>query len=93
MFESEGDSVLATDSIVMLWLDEHDVPEEMIWKGERYRVSDRPTRLEVELPVLTHPPGVDAWRFQATGEAGDARVFDVVRVDGRQEWRLLRIYV
>lgn len=69
------------------------VPARLVWRGERFRVNDRPTRLEDELgwhPAITHPPSVVGWRFQARGEAGRSLVFDVQQT--ARGWVLLRTY-
>jgi hypothetical protein len=85
--------MLATDAAVRLELDDRGLPARLVWRGTHYRVSDQPTPLEIELPILTHPPTIYGWRFQATDDSGDARVFDVIRVDGRAEWRVVQTYV
>jgi hypothetical protein len=85
--------MLATDAAVWLELDERGTPTRLVWRGIPYRVSDQPTVLEIELPILTHPPAIDGWRFQATDDSGDSRVFDVIRIDGRAQWRVAQTYV
>jgi hypothetical protein len=56
------------------------VPVRLIWKGQRYRVSDRPTpiRESVDVPALTHPlERLVGYRMQITGEDGNSVVVDV----------------
>lgn len=78
---------------VPVWSTPAGVPERLAWNGHRYRVSDKPTLLELDPSFVTHPPvgGTSIWRFQGTDERGDALVFDV-RPERNQEWQLLRVY-
>jgi len=82
---------------VVVWLS-NGVPARIMWKGQRYRVNDTPTRLGDPLdawwhPAVTHPPEPwFGWRFQAVDERGVARVFDVRHREQRAEWELIRVY-
>lgn len=79
--------VHATEA-VEVWL-EADLPVRMVWRGERWRVTDTPTPL-VETAQLTHPLSRRVgWRFQATSASGATRVFDIER---RDAWRVVGIY-
>jgi len=81
---------------IALWLDERNTPRRLVWSGERYRVSDSPTRLpELLVEWATHPPRGTlggGWRFQATTLSGDCRVFDVRLDTARDEWVLVHTY-
>lgn len=61
-----------------------DIPVRMYYAGRRWRVTDSPTRLRDSIwaaaPRARH--GLYGWRFQATDDTGDARVFDVYRAEG-----------
>ena len=75
---------------VAVWLREG-IPNRLVWKGARYRVTDRPTPLEEALYEITHPPtSVSGWRFQGTAEDGSTHVFDI-RQEG-DDWILVQIY-
>jgi hypothetical protein len=74
---------------IAVWF-ERGVPTRIVYDGNRYRVSDQPTRLEDEMAVLTHPLAITGWRFQATDSHHISRVFDI-RQRGN-EWLLLRVY-
>lgn len=77
---------------VELFLTREGVPSLMRWGETDYEVIDRPTRLEVDVPFVTHPPSLSGWRF--TGRcADDVRVFDVVRALSASGWRLFGDYV
>ncbi len=81
-----------TDTVTV-WTSSQGIPERFIWGGRRYRVSDRPTPLDLDYTGITHPPAAPvAWRFQGTSEEGDTRIFDVLYSQARQEWDLLRTY-
>ena len=67
------------------------VPSGVVWEARHHRVTDTPTRLEDELEVLTHPPGLRGWRFQGTDSQGLSRMFDIAR--RKDEWVVLRVYV
>jgi hypothetical protein len=69
------------------------VPSRLLWRGDRYQVTDTPTALYGYIDEApTHPlqPRI-GWRFQGTSEDGETHVFDV-RQSGRQEWDLIAIY-
>jgi hypothetical protein len=91
------------DESVMVWVSDDGVPQRIVWRTQRFRVSDEPTRLsatfpgwqidEVFDPAITHPPEQrESWRFQATSERGETHVFDVSREPYNARWRLLRTY-
>ncbi|WP_345375647.1 hypothetical protein [Frondihabitans cladoniiphilus] len=91
------------DERVTVWVSEQGVPQRLVWRAERFRVTDTPTRLSPTFPgwqveaafdvAITHPPTpTEAWRFQGTSETGDTLVFDVSRDPWGQQWRLLRTY-
>lgn len=82
---------LATEPVTV-WTDRNR-PTRMVWRAERWRVSDTPTPLReaVVHPALTHPlERTVGWRFQGTSESGRSLVFDVRR-DGA-EWHLQAYY-
>ncbi len=60
------------------------VPVRLVWRGERFRVVDEPTR---------HDGGLlfDAWRFVARSDIDHRTVvMDVEQVDG--QWSLVATY-
>lgn len=58
---------------------EHGIPTRAVWRGERWRVIDRPTRQEGGL--------WEAWRFTARSDQDHRTIIlDVESVDGR--WAL-----
>jgi hypothetical protein len=85
-----------------VWVDADGVPERMLWRGERYRVSDRPTvwmRTSAwwapfggsDLGYGRPPLSIGGWRFRATTETGGVTsVFDVV--SGGAQWSVLRVH-
>ncbi len=74
-----------------LWVGEDGGPERIVFDGRRYRVTDSPTRLELDMAWVTHLPQIPlAWRFQGTDEDGDSVMFDIVQHG--EEWRVLRTY-
>ena len=81
---------------IAVWTVDEGRPVRVVWRGERYRVNDRPTLLAEALiwwhPAVTHPIPPEGWRFQAVSEStGIARVFDIQeQANGR--WDLLRVY-
>lgn len=87
------------EEAVAVWLSPDGVPERLVWRGRRFRVTDTPTAFgpapEEVLGFVTHPPrhGV-GWRFQGTSDepGHETLMFDVLRDDYRQQWRLLRTY-
>lgn len=76
---------------VTIWTD-GGVPTRMMWRGERFRVSDDPTPLSDLVAGITHPPSIVGWRFQGTDEAGISFVFDIRAATDGQEWELVRVY-
>jgi hypothetical protein len=80
------------DSTVAVWTDPSGVPERIVWHAPRYRVSDRPTRLEPDFTLITHPVPVDGWRFQGTAEDGTTRIFDVLFSAPLAQWRVVHVY-
>ncbi len=85
-------SVIYAADTVTVWLNEEAVPDRIVWRGMRYRVTDTPTSLQDLVLSLTHPPHVDGWRFQGTNDAGETHMFDIRPDPLRQEWDLLRVY-
>jgi hypothetical protein len=81
-----------TETLTM-WVDSRGVPERMVWRGIRYRVTDTPTPLELDLNAVTHfsilPMG---WRFQGTNDQGESLVFDVISVGIDQSWWVVNTY-
>jgi len=78
---------------VAVWVDGAGVPERVVWAGVRFRVTDTPTPLDLDLSFATHLPFLPtAWRFQGTNDQGESLVFDVVSVAGGQAWRVLHTY-
>lgn len=82
-------SIVHAADVVTVWMADGK-PNRLIWRGIRYRVTDTPTQLSDLLFEITHPPVIDGWRFQATDEAGVAKVFDVRRLT--TGWELVRVY-
>ncbi|WP_082764021.1 DUF6504 family protein [Frondihabitans sp. PAMC 28766] len=91
------------DESVTVWVSDDGVPQRIVWRARRYRVSDVPTRLQPTFPgwqtetafdpAITHPPEPrESWRFQATGDGGETFVFDVGLDPYSARWRLLRTY-
>ena len=74
---------------VAVWF-EDGLPTRLVWAGDRYRVTDHPTRLEDEMAGLTHPLDLTGWRFQGTTESRETHMFDVAR--RASSWELLRVY-
>lgn len=77
-----------------LWLVD-DVPARLFYAGERWTVTDTPTRLRESVwSVDPHDwpaeRGLYGWRFQATNAAGDSFVFDVH--GGQGDWHVHRTY-
>ncbi|MGR2751581.1 DUF6504 family protein [Agromyces arachidis] len=84
-----------------VWTDESGIPERLVWRSQRYRVTDMPTPLvgqaewwhvfaAHEVAPGRAPLAITGWRFQATGDDGEARMFDVGH-DGRH-WHVLRVF-
>jgi hypothetical protein len=76
---------------VAVWI-ERGRPARIVWRGDRYTVTDTPTPLAADVghDALTHPARrLIGWRFQGTRiEDGATRVFDVRQVDD-DRWRLV----
>ncbi|HEU0164010.1 MAG TPA: hypothetical protein VFQ54_03135 [Thermomicrobiales bacterium] len=71
----------------------HGIPERFVWNATTYRVTDTPTRLDLDYATITHPPAVPlGWRFQGTSDTGETRMFDVMFEPVRGEWLLLHTY-
>lgn len=69
-----------------------DIPARMVFAGQRWRVSDTPTRLGDSIwsaPQENHR-GLFGWRFQGTNEDGHSIVFDVFRAE--DGWLVHRSY-
>lgn len=81
----------ATEHPMTLWLS-NDIPARMVYGGERWRVTDTPTRLRHS--VWTAPPqdhrGLYGWRFQGTIDDGLSLVFDVYKAE--DGWHVHRSY-
>ena len=97
------ETMTRVDESVMVWVSDEGVPQRIVWRAERFRVSDVPTRLNptypgwqteaVFDPAITHPlEPRESWRFQATSERGVTHVFDVACEPYSSRWRLLRTY-
>jgi hypothetical protein len=97
------ETMTRVDESVMVWVSDEGIPQRVVWRTQRFRVSDTPTRLtptfpgwqtEAALdPAFTHPlERRESWRFQATAESGETLVFDVARDPYSSLWRLLRTY-
>jgi hypothetical protein len=91
------------DESVTVWVTDEGVPQRLVWRATRFRVSDVPTRLSATYPgwqvdavfdpAITHPPEPrESWRFQGTADGGETHVFDVSRDPWSERWRLLRTY-
>jgi hypothetical protein len=91
------------DESVAVWVSDDGIPQRIVWRAERYRVSDTPTRLAAASlewpleaafdPAITHlPEPRESWRFQGTSDSGDTLIFDVSRSPWEARWRLLRTY-
>ena len=73
--------MMLTHEVATVWW-EGGVPDRMVWRERRWRVSDSPTRLTATaefLPsAMTHAPErTVGWRFQVSAD-GDAVVVDIV---------------
>ena len=76
---------------VSLWMVD-ETPVRMFYAGQRWRVSDTPTRLRqpVWTAPLDGPRALYGWRFQDTAEDGNAVVFDVFALE--DGWHVHRAY-
>lgn len=70
----------------------NDVPTRMFYAGQRWRVTDTPTRLRDSIwaAPLEHRTALYGWRFQATSDEGDVVVFDVYRDES--DWHVHHTY-
>lgn len=85
---------MSTLQRVAVWLDYAGAPVRIVLNGRRYRVTDHPTTLNDLVFGITHPSAAPlGWRFQATDEYGDARVFDVQLQPADGQWALIRSYI
>lgn len=79
--------------LVTVWFD-NGAPARLLWRGERWRVTDTPTPLDdFAWSRITHPPRMIGWRFQGTRLDGSSRVFDIRQAGTPQQWELIRSYV
>ena len=80
------------EQVATVWMAD-EMPSRMVYAGQRWRVTDRPTRLRESIwEAAQHAPrgGLYGWRFQAENSAGESYVFDVFRqADG---WHVHRSY-
>lgn len=69
-----------TQPTATLWMVD-DLPSRMVFAGQRWRVTDMPTRLRDSIwsSLGKQPSGLYGWRFQAESEDGTVRVFDVFK--------------
>lgn len=80
-----------TEQDVTLWMVD-DMPVRMFYAGERWTVTDTPTRLRETIwhAATPTPAGLYGWRFQGTNAAGATFMFDVFReADG---WHVHDVY-
>lgn len=83
-------SPTATATEVTLWL-VNEAPARMFYAGQRWTVTDVPTRLRDSVWSVTEESrGLYGWRFQGTNEAGESYVFDVY--GGEEHWHVHRSY-
>jgi hypothetical protein len=89
------------DETVAVWTTEAGEPQRIVWRTRRFRVTDSPTALVGPCdwwhPLASHDLGygraplqISGWRFQASSDDGETRVFDVEHDGGR--WQLLRVF-
>ncbi|WP_439593071.1 hypothetical protein [Microbacterium sp.] len=75
---------------VTIWMVD-DIPARMFFGGQRWIVTDSPTRLRDSIwSAAERGRGLYGWRFQGTNDSGDAFVFDVFRGDA--SWHVHRTY-
>jgi hypothetical protein len=90
---SDMEKMTLIKATVAVWTGAKGIPEQFIWDGKRYRVTDAPTPLEIDYASITHPPTMPlGWRFQGTSDDGDRRMFEVLYSETQQEWHLLHTY-
>lgn len=81
----------AIEHDVTLWMD-NDIPARMFYAGQRWRITDVPTRLRESIWSASagSSRGLYGWRFQAAAPNGATYVFDVYRE--REHWHVHRAY-
>ena len=86
---------MSPEAETVVWLDE--VPSQLFFEGERWRVVDMPVRVRV-VPeaayLLTHVPDAPfpGWRFRAKSErSGADRVFEV-RESADSGWEVVQAF-
>jgi len=68
-----------------------DIPDRMVYKGQRWRVTDRPTRVRKSIWTIPRQgSGMYGWRFEASDSTGQSRVFDVIRTECG--WQVQHVY-
>lgn len=75
-----------------LWL-VNDLPARMVYAGERWRITDTPTRLRNSnwtVPLNEPHTGLYGWRFQGTNDDGLSLIFDVYKAE--DGWHVHRTY-
>ncbi len=75
-----------------IWMT-NDTPARMVYAGQRWRVTDTPTRLRHSTWSVEpgeHHHGLYGWRFQGTNDTGDSYIFDVYK--GEDGWHVHRCY-
>jgi len=91
---SEVQKMTLIGATVIVWTGAQGIPEQFVWAGSRYSVTDTPTPLDVDYAAITHPGAMPlGWRFQGTSDSGDTRMFDVLYDISRGEWQLLHTYI
>lgn len=91
MFYSEMMRPTTDHPPATLWL-VNEIPSRMVFAGNRWRVSDTPTRLHDSICSASpdQPRGLYGWRFQGTHDDDQSLVFDVFK--GEDGWHVHRIY-
>ena len=76
---------------VTIWMT-NDIPSRMVYAGQRWRVTDVPTRLRGSIWEVEpgHHGSLYGWRFQGTNDAGESMVFDVFKAE--DGWHFHRAY-
>ncbi|WP_341946397.1 hypothetical protein [Microbacterium sp. LWH11-1.2] len=85
-------SAATVEQHATLWL-ANDIPARMVYAGQRWRVSDIPTRLRHSnwtVPLSEPHTGLCGWRFQGTNDDGLSLVFDVYKAE--DGWHVHRTY-
>lgn len=73
-----------------VWL-EQGVPARLVFRGQRYRILDTPTRLEVDGWVTHLPPVSDGWRLTADDGSGSV-VLDLRYDPTACTWLVTAVY-